>query len=149
MLKWLNAFSFCLWKHENKSWIRGPNETELILILILYLNIYKRARKWNRGNEAYPKAVLDSKTRSTIWFSLHYLPSFSKRPQPFLHSLLLLVESMANRSPEKAFHFPISPHENNLWGQTECLSHVLWWHPQFRLLSHLILCIISSFCLWN
>lgn len=83
MLKWLNAFAFCFWEHENKSWIRD-SETELILTLLFYLHIYKCERKWNasKGSASF-KA---SKTSSSIWFAPFHLAPFSNRTQLFLHS---------------------------------------------------------------
>lgn len=42
-------------------------------------------------------------------------------------SLLFLVGSMTNRSPEKIFHFSTSSMRTAfLWGQTECPSKVFW-----------------------
>lgn len=124
MLKWLNAFSFCLWKHENKSWIRGPYETELILILILYLNIYKSARKWNRRNKVYPKAVLASKLQrqdQPFDFPCIIFHLSLKGPSPFCILSYYLWKAQLTGALRK--HFISPSHDEMRWGNEFLHSH--------------------------
>lgn len=139
MLKWLNAFAFCLWEHENKSWIRGPvklSSSVLSFCIYTYISV--------RGSKIYPKAVRVSKLqRRDHPFDLH---RFIFHPSLKGHNSSCIPSPVASGKhgwPElgDSFSFPRLP----TWGQPvfeakqKVLLHVFRWHPQFRLPSHLFL----------
>lgn len=143
MLKWLNAFAFCLWEHENKSWIRDTVKLSSSLpsfFIYTYISV--------RENEMHPKTVQVSRLQRQVHpFDLHH---FILHPSLKGHNSFCIPSPIASGNhgwPKlgESFSFPHLP-----WGgpifdaKQKVLLPALQWHPQFRLPSHLIECTISS-----
>lgn len=148
MLKWLNAFAFCLWEHENKSWIRDtvkPSSSIPSFFIYTYISV--------RGNEMHPKAVQVSRLQRQVHpFDLCH---FILHPSLKGHNSFCIPSPIASGKhgwPKlgESFSFSHLP-----WGgpifdsKQKILLPVFQWHPQFRLPSpYWTYCFFVLFIRW-